>query len=114
LKNRRFLFTEGVIASARQTSRVAYALTDGMSRSGNAVHVTLAPGAQVDIPTFDRKFFANSSWGLCGKASIDRRRTSVERRTDPRESVTSGRSQNAIHARLASRDVTKQGASASD
>jgi FdhD protein len=67
-----FLLTEGVIAGREQILRIAYGCGSGNRRSGNVVDVTLAPGVEVDARHFDRRFFATSSCGICGKASIDR------------------------------------------
>jgi FdhD protein len=43
----------------------------GESRSGNIVAVELVPGAPCDFDALQRNFYATSSCGICGKASID-------------------------------------------
>jgi FdhD protein len=59
-----FLYTEGIIADRKQVAGVR---TCGL---GNVVRVDLAPGAQVDLTRLERHFYASSSCGVCGKASL--------------------------------------------
>jgi FdhD protein len=66
-----FLFTEGLIQSREQLTSLE-AITDGSRASrGNVVTAKLAEGATLDSEQTRRNFFANSSCGVCGKASID-------------------------------------------
>jgi len=66
-----FLFTEGLIQSRDQLARLE-AITDGSRASrGNVVVAQLADGVAIDSDQTRRNFFANSSCGVCGKASID-------------------------------------------
>jgi FdhD protein len=66
-----FLFTEGLVQSGEQIiSLQPIASSDG-SDSGNLVQATLAPEAAPDFARLRRHFFAASSCGICGKASID-------------------------------------------
>ena len=66
-----FLFTEGLIQSREQLTSLE-AITDGSRASrGNVVVAQLADGITVDSEQTQRNFFANSSCGVCGKASID-------------------------------------------
>jgi FdhD protein len=66
-----FLFTEGLIQSREQLASLG-AITDGTRASrGNVVVAELAEGVTVDAEQTQRNFFANSSCGVCGKASID-------------------------------------------
>jgi FdhD protein len=75
-----FLVTEGIIARRKQIARIAFALGPDGEPSGNLVDVTLAAGEQLDRQRLDRHFFASSSCGICGKASIDRvRARNIER-----------------------------------
>ena len=66
-----FLFTEGLIQSREQLTSLK-AITDGSRASrGNVVVAQLAKGVALDSEQTRRNFFANSSCGVCGKASID-------------------------------------------
>jgi FdhD protein len=61
-----FLLTEGIIKSAGQLR----AITAPRGQK-NLVRAQLARGARIPSAHFRRKFAANSSCGICGKASID-------------------------------------------
>jgi FdhD protein len=63
-----FLVTEGIV---RRRAEVRDIRTSPRNRAGNVVDVLLAPEVQVDFARLTRHFFASSSCGLCGKASID-------------------------------------------
>jgi len=66
-----FLFTEGLIQSREQLASLE-AIADGSRASrGNVVVAQLAAGLTLDSEQTRRNFFANSSCGVCGKASID-------------------------------------------
>ncbi len=65
-----FLLTEGLIQSRDQIAALRNAAADGKRRSKNRVQVELS-GAKFDRKRFRRNFFAASSCGICGKASID-------------------------------------------
>lgn len=66
-----FLFTEGLIKSrADIVSLESVEPADGTNR-GNVVSATLTPEAAPDFERLRRHFFASSSCGICGKASID-------------------------------------------
>lgn len=75
-----FLVTEGLI-SPRAVTRVSYCDAPGPSdppeQEFNIVTVRL--GSPFDPRTVERNFYATSSCGVCGKASLD----SVEVRCDP-------------------------------
>ncbi|HEX7520859.1 MAG TPA: formate dehydrogenase accessory sulfurtransferase FdhD [Acidimicrobiia bacterium] len=69
-----FCRTEGILQSADDLASVAYCLEEG--DAGDDVHqeynvVTVRLRARVDLDGRRRTFVANSSCGLCGKASID-------------------------------------------
>jgi FdhD protein len=70
-----FLFTEGLIAGRAQILSVRHepgVLADGATESGaNRVRVDLAEGVEFDLKSSQRNFYAASSCGVCGKASID-------------------------------------------
>jgi FdhD protein len=66
-----FLFTEGLIQHREQLLEVETAdPQDGLSR-GNVIEAKLTPDAAPDFAKMKRHFFAASSCGICGKASID-------------------------------------------
>jgi FdhD protein len=60
-----FLFTEGIIVAREQ---VAGVVNCGV---GNVVRVILRPGHEVNLSRLERHFYATSSCGVCGKASLD-------------------------------------------
>jgi FdhD protein len=72
-----FLFTEGLIVSREQ---VAGLVACG---AGNVARVNLRRGMAVDLSRLERHFYAASSCGVCGKASLEAVR--VEPRNRPAE-----------------------------
>src|SRR5438105_3418161 len=66
-----FLVTEGIVAQREQIARIGFGRGADGEPSGNLVDVTLATGEPLDRHRLDRHFFASSSCGICGKASID-------------------------------------------
>lgn len=64
-----FLYAEGLIGGPDAVARIRYC-TDAPQRY-NTVSVHLAPGADFDPSLLSRNFYATSSCGVCGKASID-------------------------------------------
>lgn len=71
-----FLFTEGLIAEPGQVARVR------ACHSGSAVRVDLKPGVVVDLARVERHFYATSSCGVCGKASLEAVRVNCGPRMD--------------------------------
>jgi FdhD protein len=71
-----FLFTEGVIHSSQDVTKVAYC-GPALAHLGhsNVIKVTLAPTSDLSQPlqlkSLERNFYTTSSCGVCGKASID-------------------------------------------
>jgi FdhD protein len=66
-----FLFTEGIVEDPAQIVSVRHAEAEGNPRqAGNTVVVELKPGFEVDSERFRRNFYATSSCGICGKASL--------------------------------------------
>ena len=68
-----FLLTEGIVQRREQILALdadASAPT-GQPNRGNVIQVSLAPEATPDFEKMRRHFFAASSCGICGKASID-------------------------------------------
>ena len=65
-----FLFTERIVGRRKDIARVAYAQGPDGHVSSNVVDVTLETGKAVDLARLQRHFYAASSCGVCGKASI--------------------------------------------
>jgi FdhD protein len=65
-----FLFTEGLIRESSQIASVQHE-ADDRQNGANRVRVDLAPGVTLDSEALRRNFYAASSCGVCGKASID-------------------------------------------
>jgi FdhD protein len=63
-----FLFTEGIICGREDISGLRHQEANGQEQ--NLVVVELRPGVVLDLQHTQRNFVANSSCGLCGKASI--------------------------------------------
>ena len=65
-----FLFTEGLITNRNQVASVRHE-PDETQNGANRVRIDLSPGVSLDTETVRRNFYATSSCGVCGKASID-------------------------------------------
>jgi FdhD protein len=66
-----FLFTEGLIQQREQILKLESADPQDGTNRGNVIQAELAPEAAPDFVKMKRHFFAASSCGICGKASID-------------------------------------------
>lgn len=70
-----FLFTEGLIQTRTQLMALEVASPENgsqnLAQSGNLVQAQISPDAAPDMEKMRRHFFAASSCGICGKASID-------------------------------------------
>ncbi|MDP4215390.1 MAG: formate dehydrogenase accessory sulfurtransferase FdhD [Bacteroidota bacterium] len=77
-----FLFTEGIIPNADSVDRIEHVFTSCYEDRQNAIQVTLKEGLMPDLGKADRNFYASSSCGVCGKASIAAIRT-VSRASKP-------------------------------
>jgi FdhD protein len=64
-----FLYGEGLIGGAEAIVSIRYC-TDA-EQQFNVVNVRLVPGASFDPAALSRNFYATSSCGVCGKASIE-------------------------------------------
>ena len=65
-----FLFTERIIARRGDIAGLDYGQGADKQPSQNVVDVTLRAGKHVDLARLQRHFYAASSCGVCGKASI--------------------------------------------
>ena len=66
-----FLFTEGIVCSSDQIISLQLEVSGENPNVGNLVQAELVPEAVPDFSKMQRHFFAASSCGICGKASID-------------------------------------------
>ena len=71
-----FLLTEGVITGRDDVLTVRYCRGEGDDglNTYNVLDVTLAPGVPMPDVDVRRNFYTTSSCGICGKASLGRRR----------------------------------------
>lgn len=65
-----FLYTEGLIQSRDQIASIRHSADTEKRQGQNVVEIELV-GAEIDRERLQRNFFAASSCGICGKASID-------------------------------------------
>ncbi len=66
-----FLYTEGIITSAKEIISIKHC--NGTNE--NVVRVSLDENVQPDMAKLDRHFYTTSSCGVCGKSSIEAVRT---------------------------------------
>jgi len=66
-----FLLTEGIVVDPAHLGALTYCATATPPNERNVVDVRLAPAARFDADKLRRNFYATSSCGVCGKASID-------------------------------------------
>lgn len=59
-----FLFTEGILQDSQEVEQISFP-------DENMICVHLVEGKEYDLQKTDRNFYATSSCGVCGKASID-------------------------------------------
>ena len=65
-----FLFTERIVLGRDDIARIDYGQDPDGQPSVNVVDVTLCMSTRVDLARLQRHFYAASSCGVCGKASI--------------------------------------------
>lgn len=67
-----FLFGEGIIDSRVDVERFEYCAQEQAEEAGdNVLRVHVSPELDVDMGALKRHFYATSSCGVCGKASIE-------------------------------------------
>jgi FdhD protein len=67
-----FLFSEGIVRSARDIGDIRHGESNANPRqAGNSVIVGLDSEVPVDLERLKRHFYTTSSCGVCGKASIE-------------------------------------------
>jgi FdhD protein len=78
-----FLFTEGLVQRREQIVALENVTSDNDGKRGNVVRAELNSEALPDFEKLRRHFFAASSCGICGKASIDAVRSRLLRIPNP-------------------------------
>src|SRR5579859_4258602 len=66
-----FLYTEGILRGPRDITSIAHCLDDDGTPLDNVLNVNPSDHRLVDPSRWQRNFFATSSCGICGKASVD-------------------------------------------
>jgi len=66
-----FLLTEGIVTGRGDVERIGYGEDESGQTTGNRVDVTLSAAVSFDASHLERRAVANSSCGICGRASID-------------------------------------------
>lgn len=68
-----FLFSEGLLHSVDEITRMSYCTEPEVDRAQqyNIVNVWLRAGVNIDLEASTRRFFAASSCGVCGKGTLD-------------------------------------------
>jgi FdhD protein len=79
-----FLFTEGLMHRRDQIIALEHATNDGDGKRGNVVRAELDAEVLPDFDKLRRHFFATSSCGICGKASIDAVRSRLLQTPNPK------------------------------
>lgn len=64
-----FLFTEGILNSANQISRIKHC--GKFPNNQNTVRIDLTADTTIDFKRLERNFYTTSSCGVCGKSSLD-------------------------------------------
>lgn len=75
-----FLLTEGILADPTDLGALTYCPSATPPNELNVVEVRLAGDTDFDVEALRRNFYATSSCGVCGKASIDQVRLQSRRR----------------------------------
>ena len=66
-----FLLTEGIIIGPNQLGTISYCKEADPPNLENIIEVSLTDDVDFDFDRLKRNFYASSSCGVCGKASID-------------------------------------------
>jgi len=78
-----FLYSEGIVAGPDHIARISYGRGADLCQSGNIVEVTLRRRGALDFSALQRRFFAASGCGICGRTSIEALRSRETPRADP-------------------------------
>jgi len=102
-----FLLTEGIIRNAADIHSMGYTTDQNTEKpSQNIVVVNLAPGVDIDIGKLQRNFYATSSCGVCGKASLEALAFESSYEVNGDRLVIDPAALNALPDRLASEQAT--------
>ena len=66
-----FLLTEGIVQSPADIGTISYCEQAQPPNLENVIEVRLSDGVEFETERLKRNFYASSSCGICGKASID-------------------------------------------
>ena len=83
-----FLHSEGIVTGSDNIVDIAYCVDTETPQEQNVVTVTLAADVELDMDRLDRNFFASSSCGVCGKATLDSLELSGHRPVEANTSLT--------------------------
>jgi FdhD protein len=72
-----FLFTEGIVARARDLARIEYCTDAGIEQEYNIVSAILHPQVDFRSDRLTRHFYMTSSCGVCGKTALEAIRIAV-------------------------------------
>jgi FdhD protein len=78
-----FLYSEGIVDGRDHIARISFGRGADLCRSGNIVDVTLRRQGALDFSALQRRFFAASGCGICGRTSIEALRSRETPRADP-------------------------------
>ncbi len=70
-----FLYSEGLLHGAKEIGSLRYCENTEHPELKNVVNLTYASGHKPDLARLRRNFYATSSCGVCGKASIEQIKT---------------------------------------
>ncbi len=68
---RGFMFSEGIIHSAKDILSIKYCINTKETEENNIIKVELAETVNLNEQQFKRNFYMTSSCGVCGKSSIE-------------------------------------------
>ena len=101
-----FLFTEGIVRSREQITRIrSCGIPAKANQAQNTVVVELAAGTEVDLKRLGRNFYTTSSCGVCGKSSIEALHTGVQKVADSDIRVNRDLIQQLPSSLLAAQDI---------
>lgn len=101
-----FLFTEGIVRSREQITRIrSCGIPAKANQAQNTVVVELAAGTEVDLKRLERNFYTTSSCGVCGKSSIEALHTGVQTVADSDIRVNRDLIQQLPSSLLAAQDI---------
>jgi len=102
-----FLLTEGIIRNVTDIHSMGYTTDQNTEKpSQNIVVINLAPGVDLDIGKLQRNFYATSSCGVCGKASLEALAFESSYEVNGDRLVIDPAALNALPDRLASEQAT--------